>query len=137
MEQQLKKSSSDNTLIKSYSELPSQNQELESLYFELNKRILNMINDLEEVHLVKTQKLEELIESIPDDYNANKFESSQPDKVIMIGNKLNFNELNSSYSTKITTIPLGAEYPNTFIAKNNERGELVMKDVSEIGRAHV
>ena len=130
MEQQFKKIPSDNSLIETYSELPSQNLELQALYFELNKQVLNMVNDLEETFLVKIDKLEALIGIVQDDYKTNTFENSQPNNVITIGNKLEFNESNSSYSTKITTIPLGSEYPNTFISNIVERGDLVMEDIS-------
>jgi len=128
MEQQLKKLTSDNSLIEKYSELPSQNSKLQDLYFDLNKRVLNMINDIGEKHLAKTQKLEELIEIVKTDIDVNKIENPQTNNVVMLGNKLNFNELNSSYSAEITTIPLGAEYSDTFISGNDERGEIVMKD---------
>lgn len=128
-QQQLKKLQNNNSLIESYNELPSQNpNELQDLYFDLNKKVLNMINDIEEKHLVKTQKLKELIEIIQDDYSANIAEKLQPNNMEMIGNKLIFNDHNSSYSTEITNIPLKFEDPNTFISKSDERGEFIMKD---------
>lgn len=129
----LQRQSLNNSLL-NYFKLPSENEKVQDLDFQLNKQRLDMINSLELTECVKIQQLKNIQEVAQSEVikNSHILEKSKYNVNMSLFdyNKLLYNEeVVNIYTEKIISLPSSFAFSNSLISYNDEkRGGIVMND---------
>lgn len=126
-----------NNSTENYFQLPSQNSQVQDLYFQLNKQILDMVNSVELTEDVKIQQLKNIQEVVQSELaiRGNILQNTQYNSNItpFAYNKVRYHEeVEGAYAGKVISLSSSLKYSNSFIAYNDEkRGGIVMNSNNE------
>lgn len=130
MELSTTKRQSLNSSTKSYFKLPSENSQVQDLYFQLNKQILEMINSTELTDDSKVKPLKNIKETVQNEFSNSSYISRnlQYNNVRMLDySRLQYNEGVSMQDAKVIPLLSNFKYINSLVAYNaDKRGDIAM-----------